>query len=327
MLIGNYTYLDVFPKLPSIEQHKNKLLTEVKSGNSRFDALFKGLIEAEFEAELYHFLQMPRTTHPKEDEYPEVFARVASTKHFSTTEVFNYEFGMQYINGFLTYLYVQKGIIKNKPVGHPLAELSVEYVHNDTVIGQYVLKNALTRAKAYDQVYLDRVAKYGKYLITADQKKALADFELTIRSYKQGEQAIDFAGATIDGKMVKLSDFKGKVVLVDVWATWCAPCKQEIPSLQKLEEEMKGLDVVFISYSVDAIKDKDKWKEMVVKDKLGGVQLMGDAAFKSSICVDYKINAIPRFMVFGKKGQIVTIDAPRPSNPDLKALLEKQLGQ
>ena len=64
---------------------------------------------------------------------------------------------------------------------------------------------------------------------------------------------------------------------------------------------------------------------MVETEKLGGVQLMGDAAFKSTICVDYKINAIPRFLLFDKAGKIVSIDAPRPSNPETKEIITKLL--
>ena len=115
------------------------------------------------------------------------------------------------------------------------------------------------------------------------------------------------------------------MVVVDVWATWCGPCRAQTPHLKKLEEELKGRDVVFISYSVDEAKDLDKWKKLVAADGLGGVQLIGDAAFKSPICVNYKINAIPRFMVFDKAGNIVSIDAPRPSTPELKQLLENEL--
>ena len=88
---------------------------------------------------------------------------------------------------------------------------------------------------------------------------------------------------------------------------------------------MAGKDVVFISYSIDEMKDLAKWKEFVTAKKLGGVQLIGDAGFKSPVCTAYTITAIPRFMVFDKSGRIVSVAAPRPSSPDLKALLEKCL--
>jgi thiol-disulfide isomerase/thioredoxin len=121
-----------------------------------------------------------------------------------------------------------------------------------------------------------------------------------------------------------MNDLKGKVVLIDVWATWCAPCKVEIPHLKKMEEEFKGKDVAFVSISVDVEKDKEKWRMMVEKDQLGGTQLY--AKGWSEITKYYDITGIPRFMVFDKEGKIVSPDSPRPSQPELKVMLEETLG-
>ena len=112
-------------------------------------------------------------------------------------------------------------------------------------------------------------------------------------------------------------------MVVDVWATWCGPCKAEIPYLKKLEEEMKGQDVVFIGVSIDGEKDYDKWKQMIIDGQLAGVQLF--AGNPNQISLDYKINGIPRFMVFGKDGKVVSVEAPRPSTPALKAMIEAEL--
>ncbi len=120
---------------------------------------------------------------------------------------------------------------------------------------------------------------------------------------------------------MSLTDFKGKVVLVDVWATWCGPCKAQIPHLEKLEKEYHGKDIVFISVSVD--EKKDKWLNMIKKDNLGGVQLWANGF--SKICKDYSIKGIPRFMLFDKEGNIISVDAPRPSEPKLKELINKYL--
>jgi thiol-disulfide isomerase/thioredoxin len=217
---------------------------------------------------------------------------------------------------------MHEGVVKDPDM---MANLCIENVKNDTLKGWFLLSNKLLKAKTFDQDYQDKLDMYQKYILSDEQKSKLQSFLLTIKAFGSGEKGYNFEGTTTDNKKVSFNDFKGKVVLVDVWATWCGPCKKEIPSLQKLEEEMKGTDVVFISYSVDKMKDHDTWVKMVADLKLGGVQLMGDADFKSPICTNYKINSIPRFMVFDRKGQIVTIDAPRPSNPQLKILLEKLL--
>lgn len=321
------TYKDIFPILPDVEKQTNDFVAKTKTGNPTFDKFVKGMAKAEFEYELYHFLFMPRTMHPKFEEQPEIYKRMSSGTHFTSTEVLQYDFGMSALASYIQYIFTIKANEGIKYSPELNEKLTIENVKNDTLIGWYFINNRIVRAKAYDQNYRDMAEKYKPYILTDVQKKKVHDFELTIRSFGDGEQAMNFEGKTVDGKSVSLSDFKGKVVLVDVWATWCGPCKKEIPDLKKLEEEMKGQDVVFISYSIDEAKDHDKWVKMIDDMKLGGIQLFGPAAWKSPICTNYKITGIPRFMVFGKKGQIVTIDSPRPSNPDLKILLEKQIKQ
>ncbi len=85
---------------------------------------------------------------------------------------------------------------------------------------------------------------------------------------------------------------------------------------------MHGTDVVFGGVSVDESKDKQKWLDFIKTEGLKGVQLL--AGGWSKITKDYKITGIPRFMVFDKKGNIVSVDVPRPSSPELKKMLENE---
>lgn len=78
-----------------------------------------------------------------------------------------------------------------------------------------------------------------------------------------------------------------------------------------------------LGVSVDEAKDKQKWLDFIKKEELGGVQV--HASGWSKIAQDYKIKGIPRFMVFDKQGRVVSVDAPRPSSPELKEMLEKEL--
>ena len=325
MLKGNITYREIFPVIPDIEKEKDNFIARLNTGNKAFDVFLKGMAQAEYEYELYHFLFMPRTEHPDYKDLPEVYKRLSSVEHFPSTAILEYDFGKRFIGTYIQFLVSVKGK-EGVKYSRELAEnLCRQYIKNDTLKGWYFLDNFLLRSKVYDVLFRENTEKYKPYLLADAQKAKLHEFELTIRKMGDGEPGLNFEGTTVDGKTMKFSDFKGKVVLVDVWATWCGPCKKEIPSLKQLEEEMHGKEVAFISYSVDKPKDLEKWKKFVEDEKLGGVQLFGPADFSSPICTDYKINAIPRFLVFDKKGNIVTIDAPRPSDPKLKELLNKYL--
>ena len=127
------------------------------------------------------------------------------------------------------------------------------------------------------------------------------------------------------GGTTNLKDFRGKYVYIDVWATWCGPCRKEIPHLQKIEEKYHNKNIVFVSISVDKEKDHGKWKNFVDKEALGGVQLIADKDWKSDFIAAYDIHSIPRFILIDPKGNVVRSDAARPSDPALQELLDKLL--
>ena len=126
-----------------------------------------------------------------------------------------------------------------------------------------------------------------------------------------------------NGGTNSLSDFKGKLVYVDVWATWCKPCLQELPAMKALQEEYKGKDITFVSLSVD--KDKEAWKAMVTEEKMQGVQLHIDLGAHRDFIENYDLTGIPRFFLISKEGKIISISAPRPSEAKIKELINANL--
>jgi len=137
---------------------------------------------------------------------------------------------------------------------------------------------------------------------------------------KAGEAAIDFTYPDKDGNLVSLADFKGSYVYVDVWATWCGPCKYEIPFLIQLEKDYHDANIVFMSVSVDTDNAKQKWIDMIKEKGMGGVQLF--ASGWNKICEDYAINGIPRFMLFDPKGNVISVDAARPSSEEIREIFD-----
>ena len=133
---------------------------------------------------------------------------------------------------------------------------------------------------------------------------------------KAGEAAIDFTYPDMDSNMVSLSDFIGSYVYVDIWATWCGPCKYEIPFLIQLEKDYHDANIVFISISTDVEDKRQVWIDMI--KNMGGVQLISTDGWKSKICQDYAINGIPRFMLFDTEGNVVSSNAARPSSEEIR---------
>src|SRR5688500_18470062 len=121
------------------------------------------------------------------------------------------------------------------------------------------------------------------------------------------------------GKLISMQSLKGKLVVIDLWATWCAPCKTEIPYLEKLQEEFKNEEVTFVSISIDGANSRQKWLDFVKQHSLGGVQLYTKG--EQDLMEFYNIGAIPRFLVIDRNGELVSADAPRPSSPKLKELI------
>ena len=138
---------------------------------------------------------------------------------------------------------------------------------------------------------------------------------------KNGDMSIDFSYPNISNEMISLSFFKGRLVYIDIWATWCGPCIAEIPSLKRLQKDYENMDIIFLSVSVDT--DKEAWKKMLTKDQLGGVQLWADGW--SQITKSYAIFGIPRFMLVDKSGELIAADTPRPSSSEIRSMIDEKI--
>lgn len=137
-----------------------------------------------------------------------------------------------------------------------------------------------------------------------------------------GKSLPDFVFEQIDRQSFSLSSLKGQPVYIDVWATWCGPCKREIPHLEELQKTLSNENIRFVSLSVD--ENREAWETMVTEDALGGIQIITGTGWESSFTDHFKINSIPRFILLDHEGNIVSADAPRPSwGEETLSLLKK----
>jgi thiol-disulfide isomerase/thioredoxin len=168
--------------------------------------------------------------------------------------------------------------------------------------------------------------RFGSYLVTPSQQDRFKRLIEHVAQNNPGQRAIDFAFADRDGNEVSLSSLKGKVVYIDVWATWCGPCRREFPFMKTLEAEFHGNDgIVFMGVSVDASRDRQKWLDFLTKEELPGLQLFAGDSANDALMRPYKIGAIPRFILVGKDGNLIFADAPRPSSDEIRTILNSAL--
>lgn len=187
---------------------------------------------------------------------------------------------------------------------------------------KFWLYYAISASDKESMKYADLIYKWGK---SENLKTETREKIKRIQAILPGNPSPSFEYADIAGNKVKLEDLKGKLVYLDIWATWCGPCIREIPHMKKLQMDYKGKNIEFVGISVDEEEDFQTWKKMVADKDLKGIQLFAEGSWQSQFIASYGIDAIPRFILLDREGKIISSDAPRPSDQEIRYLIDKNL--
>lgn len=316
---GDQTYVDFYPWLDKGVAKADAFSTTIKTKDATFNKLLKLAVATDVEELTYTFFRMPRSAFPDKDDRPAVIKTWQTDKKFTDSDLLKLQNGLSLMSNYFFYVSMNSG---GAPKRLDLAEAITHITQPD--LKDVFLRDAVATSRMKIEEYEKIAPSIKPYMISDASKTFLVDYEKVLHK-NVGQKGLNFTYNDINGKPVSFSDFKGKLVYIDLWATWCGPCKAEIPHMKKIEEDYHGQNIVFVSLSLDKPKDAQKWKDFVTKEQLKGIQLMADKDFGSDVAKNYDVNAIPRFLLFDTKGNIINADALRPSNPELRVQLDKLL--
>ena len=137
-----------------------------------------------------------------------------------------------------------------------------------------------------------------------------------------GQPAPEFTLYDLDGQPVSLSQFKGQVVLLDFWASWCAPCIGDLPELRAIKEKTADQPLVFLNLSLDT--DEAAWREAIDKHEIEGVHVRADG-WGADVAKSYQVNSLPSYYLVDSQGLIVERLSGVRDTDEIVATIEKSL--
>lgn len=152
--------------------------------------------------------------------------------------------------------------------------------------------------------------------------KAYAERLARLKAVAIGAQAPNFSQQTPDGKTVSLADFRGKYVLVDFWASWCHPCREENPNVLRAYNEFKGRNFEVLGVSLDDAKGREKWLKAIKDDGMPWVQVSDLKGWQNEAARSYDVQGIPQNFLIDPQGKIL---AANLRGDELKAALARYI--
>lgn len=222
-----------------------------------------------------------------------------------------------YVREFYSYKLMAEGIKSDKGNNDFMTDKMLELSRKNMPLKteQYVYANSINMHMKNSPVARTE-AKYNDFNNIYGNTQYSNFLEKQIANKKRlsaGSPAIDFTVVDAEGKDVKISDLKGKVVYLDFWASWCGPCKAQFPHTKKIKEHFAGKDVAFVYVSID--EDEAAWEKAMKQYELSGMHTRVPG-WEAKLSKDYGINSVPSYFLIDREGKFAIDNTPRPSQTE-----------
>jgi peroxiredoxin len=174
--------------------------------------------------------------------------------------------------------------------------------HPGNIASLWLLINEM-RTRTEPSEFADLLASTTKSLQQSKYGKMAAEYLKSTKANALGITADDFTQQDVNGKPVKLSSFRGKYVLIDFWASWCGPCRQENPNLVQAYNKFKNKNFTILGVSLD--EDKARWVRAIQQDNLTWTQVSDLGGWGNEVAVQYGIQSIPANVLIDPQGKII----------------------
>lgn len=290
--IGNYE-----KELVSLMAEKDKFVTKLKGKDQYFDDAMKQFCEIDLEYMRLFYMNCPLVSvkFRERDLADLLYTDIYAEKKYDDESILDfYPYAMYSI-----YYYPSYALSKmEKP------QPTLKIIESDRVREAFLLFSLVKNCDS--KRYRHLMGQYGCYITDKEIQERVEKARHAIVKVEEGEQGFNFKLPNQNDEQITFSQYRGKVVVIDFWATWCAPCCKVKPDFKKLAEKMKGMDVEFVTLSIDS--NVKKWRNYI-KDST-----MTELIDKEGVVAKYyAISGVPTFIIFDKEGKIFKLDAAYPT--------------
>ena len=305
-------------KMRALIDEKVKLL-EAKNFDDSFTELEKQRIGYSIAVRASLYPSFRRNMYPDEDYRPgSVFSDFLSSFSINNERLIG---AKDYRDFLLNYVYIQgsRGAQGWENYSDGIADYILATVNSPTI------KSFLLTQLVYNYICENNGIEGADYLLSVFHQECtdpnkIAYIDGMVELWEKilpGHDAPDFALRDTEGKTVTLEAFRGSYLYIMVWATWCVPCKSELPYLNLLQKKYAGKNIQFLTVAVGRNADEQNtWLNFLHQNPYAGNHTFSGAADK--FAEDYMIISVPRFILIGPDGKILNSNAPRPSGQILQ---------
>ncbi|MEG2554864.1 MAG: TlpA disulfide reductase family protein [Odoribacter sp.] len=312
--------VDFVAKMKALIDEKTKLL-EAKNFDESFTALEKERIRYSVAERVSFYPIYRKRMHPDQDyRQGAVFSDFLSSFSLNNEALLNTK---DYRTFLLNYVYLQGS--RGNGTGENYSDGIADYILS--TVSNPIIKNFLLTEIVYRHIWENNGLNGARYLLSVfhkectDQSK-IAYMDEVVKMWEKilpGSQAPDFVVTDSNERVISLKEYKGSYLYIAVWATWCVPCKAELPYLDLLQKEYYGKNIKFLTVAIDEATNKNHWREFLKNNPHTGIHSFVDS--KGKFSEDYMIISVPRFILIAPDGTIMNSNAPRPSG-QIRQLLE-----